>query len=91
MTSQDKYPQHRKDGTMTKALILKFKQNPPELPAPPIAEIIVGRSMKDENCDDIILTPRCLSFHELNLEVDRLIKQLEDIRKEAKKKFDKAR
>jgi hypothetical protein len=72
---------------MIKTFLLKFRKNPPEFPSSPIAEIILAKRMKDENSDDIILTPNCLTFQEIDFQINKLIGELENIRKEARKKF----
>jgi hypothetical protein len=56
------------------------------LPGPPLAQVYVNTHSKDAE-EHILITPQCLSFAEINYQIDRLIKELEDIRKKAKQKF----
>jgi hypothetical protein len=37
------------------------------------------------------ITPRCISYQELNEQIERLLGELEEIRKEAKKKYSQQR
>jgi hypothetical protein len=56
------------------------------IPAAPIAEIYVKTYSVDEK-DMICISPRCVSLHEIEYECDRLMKEIEAIRKKARRKF----
>jgi len=56
------------------------------LPAPPVAQIYIKTSTREEDGTTYI-TPECMSFGEFNEQIDRLQKELEELRKKAKKKF----
>ena len=53
----------------------------------PFGHIRVKRCLKDKQ-GRIFLTPDCLTKREIDEQVDRLIQELEDVRKKAKKKFE---
>lgn len=72
---------------MTHSLDLDFvRPGKTELPGPPRAHIYV-KSYSKSNRDFIFITPNCVSIGELEHEIDRLQKELEDIRKKARRKF----
>lgn len=55
--------------------------------APALGQIYIKTHTQDED-GLILISPHCVSFIELNYQVDRLIKELEDIRVRAKRKFE---
>jgi hypothetical protein len=73
---------------MTYSLDLDFnKPKEADLPGPPHAAIYVKKHSKDAS-GHIFITPRsCINMEELNFQIDRLIKELEEIRKKARRKF----
>lgn len=72
---------------MTHSLDLDFvKPGKTDLPGPPRAHIYI-KSYSKSNQDFIFITPDCVSIEELEYEIDRLQKELEDIRKKARRKF----
>ena len=72
---------------MTHPLDLDFvKPGKTELPGPPCSHIYV-KSYSKGNRGFIFITPDCVSIGELEYEIDRLQKELEDIRKKARRKF----
>jgi hypothetical protein len=72
---------------MTYSLELEFiKSQDLDRPHRPVADIWVKTHSQDAK-GRIIITPNCLSFSELEVQIDRLQKELETIRKEAKRKF----
>lgn len=72
---------------MTHSLDLDFvKPGKIELPSPPRAHIYV-KSYSKGNRGFIFITPDCVRIGELEYEIDRLQKELENIRKKAKRKF----
>lgn len=71
---------------MTRSLDLEFgKPSKNDLPGPTNAYIYV----KTYSCekDQIFITPDCVTLRELDEQIDRLKKELEEIRKKAKQKF----
>ena len=77
----------KEEKYMTHSLDLDFvKPKKKELPGPPRAHIYV-KSYSKSNRDFIFITPNCVSIVELEHEIDRLRKELEDIRKKARRKF----
>ena len=72
---------------MTYSLELGFiKSQDPDRQHCPVADIWVKTYSQDAK-GRIIITPNCLNFTELDEQIDRLQKELETIRKEAKRKF----
>jgi hypothetical protein len=74
---------------MTYSFELLFKKpdkKKGDLPGPPLAQVYVNARTRNEK-GDILITPQCFSFETFSKEIDRLIKELEDIRKKAKQKF----
>ena len=58
-----------------------------DLPGPPRAAIYIKRCTKDDR-GRIFITPQdCVSMEDLDDQINRLKKELEDIRKKAKRKF----
>ncbi len=60
------------------------------LPGPPISEIRLKSFTMGGYTgipDAPTITPRCMSHQELSEQIDRLISELEEIRKEAKRKY----
>lgn len=56
------------------------------VPIGPIAQIYVKTHSIDKE-SMICISPRCVSLREIEYECDRLIKEIESIRKKAKRKF----
>ena len=50
------------------------------------AHIYIKEYSTDEK-GHILLTPECVSYQELQYQADRLIKELEEIKRKAKKRF----
>ena len=72
---------------MTYSLDLDFvKLGKTEFPGPPRAHIYV-KSYSKSNRGFIFITPDCVNIRELEYEIDRLQKELEDIRKKARRKI----
>ncbi|MBA7570404.1 hypothetical protein ES708_12154 [subsurface metagenome] len=72
---------------MTYSLDFDFvKPRKTELPGPPRVHIYV-KSYSESTRGFIFITPDCVSIRELEYEIDRLKKELEDIRKKARRKF----
>lgn len=57
-----------------------------DVPFSPFAQIYIESHAKDQQ-GHILLSADCMTKKEVDVQVDRLIKQLENIRKKAKKKF----
>jgi hypothetical protein len=77
----------KEEEYMTHSLDLDFvKPRKKDLPGPPRAHIYV-KSYSKSNRGFIFITPDCVSIGELEYEIDRLQKELEDIRKKARRKF----
>jgi hypothetical protein len=75
---------------MTYLLDLLFrKPSKGQLAGPPIAQIYVKIHGRDEE-GHVLVTPRCVSLKEIEEEIDRLKKELEVIRKKAKRNFAEA-
>ena len=85
---------------MTHTMDLRFRENEFEAPFPPsfdntpdppslpVAEIFIKSIGRDEG-GPWVITPMCVTFKELNYHIDRLIAELEEIRKKAKQKFER--
>lgn len=58
-----------------------------EIPGPPIAQIYVNACSKDAITGTVYITPQCVSLSELEYECDRLIAEIENIRRTAKRKL----
>lgn len=72
---------------MTYSLDLDFvKLRKTDLPGPPRAHIYVKTHSSDTR-KLIFISPDCVTMKELEYEIDRLKKELEEIRKKAKRKF----
>lgn len=72
---------------MTHSIDLDFvKPRKTDLPGPPRAHIYV-KSYSKSNRGFIFVTPDCVSIGGLEYEIGRLQKELEDIRKKARRKF----
>lgn len=61
---------------------------------PPISHVYVKHSTRHDyrmkvNKHLPLITPRCLSFGELSAQIDRLQKELEDVRKSARRRYGK--
>ena len=61
---------------------------------PPVSHVYVKHSTRHDyrtrvDKDLPLITPRCLSFEELNAQIDRLQKELEGIRKSAQRRYRK--
>lgn len=65
-------------------LFISPKKDDP--PFSPIGKIYVKTHTNDKQ-GHIFLTPNCMTKLEIDEQVDRLIKELEEIRKKAKRKF----
>lgn len=65
---------------------LFFSQKESDFPFTPFGQIYVKSHAKD-SLGHIILSSNCMTKREVDEQVDRLIKQLEGIRKKAKRKF----
>lgn len=73
---------------MTISFDLLFRSSKKEqLAGPPIAHIYVKYSGEEDGYR--VITQRCISLNEMEAEIDRLKKELEDIRITAKKHFAK--
>jgi len=75
---------------MTYSLDLYFVKPEKKFPGPPRANIYVKTHSQDEG-GPILITPNCLNLAELEYEIKRLQKELNDILKKAKRKFADAR
>jgi len=72
---------------MTYSLDLDFvKPKKTDLPGPPRAHISVKSHTRDES-GLIFITPECVTFEELDSQINRLQQELENIRKQAKEEF----
>ena len=75
----------------THSLDLLFLPSPKDaLPGPPISEIrLKNYTMSGYTGipDAPTLTPRCLSYEELSQQIDRLVSELEAIRKKAEARY----
>ena len=74
---------------MTYSLELLFKKpdkKKGQLSGSPLAHVYVKTHSKDKR-GHFLITPQCLSFAEINYQINLLIKELEDIKKKAKQKF----
>ena len=69
---------------MTYSLDLLFK---PCRAAPPSAHIYVKTHTRKDGSKLMLITPECVSYPEVDYEISRLIKELEELRKRAKKEF----
>jgi hypothetical protein len=70
-----------------KPIFLQLKFEPPDLRSTAgNAWIIPGDHCRDEN-DWPLLTPHCATLGELEWHIDRILAELEEIRKQARKKF----
>ena len=60
-----------------------------DLPFTPFSHVYIRRSSvcRYKGRDYETLTPRCVGLTEIEYQIDRLKKELEDIRKEARRKF----
>ena len=67
---------------------LIFSPKEGDIPFTPFGQIYVKSHAKDKQ-GHILLSANCMTKKEVDEQVDRLIKQLENIRKKAKKKFSK--
>lgn len=77
----------KEEEYMTHSLDLDFvKPGKTDLPGPPRAHIYI-KSYSKSNRGFIFITPDCVSIEELEYEIDRLQKELEVIRKKARRKF----
>lgn len=56
------------------------------LPSPPVAQIYINSCSRDKD-EHILVTPHCISYIEINHEINRLIKELEELRGRAQGKF----
>jgi hypothetical protein len=71
------------------ALELDFEENrESEFPFPPIARVYIARSGGVEENSLRYITPDCVSRTEFDHQIDRLIRELENIRARVHKKFD---
>ena len=57
-----------------------------EFPSPPVARVFIKTSTQDEDGFTYV-TPNCVSASELDYQIDRLKKELEEIRKKAHRQF----
>ena len=72
---------------MTYSLAMDFvKPTKSGFPRPRIARIYVKTHTEDQR-GTIFITPDCVTLAELDYQIERLHKELEYIRKEAKRKF----
>jgi len=72
---------------MAYSLALDFvKPTKSGFPGPQIARIYVKTHTEDQR-GTIFITPDCVTLAELHYQIERLHKELEHIRKEAKRKF----
>ncbi len=71
----------------TYSLELDFiKPSEGDLPGPPVAQIHIKTFTTDQNGKHFI-TPQCVSLSEVEYEIDRLEKELKELRAKAKRKF----
>jgi len=74
---------------MTYSLELQFhKTSKNQMSGSPLAQIYVKTLSSDEK-GHIFITPHCVTFSEIEEQINRLMKELEIIRKIAKQKFTK--
>lgn len=59
-----------------------------EFPGPTIAQIYVKTYSKDDK-GTVYITPKCVTLSEIEAQCDRLVNEIESIRKIAKKKLGK--
>lgn len=71
---------------MTYSLDIDFMKPPKNLPGPIFAHIYVKNYCKDHQ-GLIFITPDCVTIGELEYEISRLQKELENIRNKARKRF----
>lgn len=78
-------------GNMTYSLGLLFlKSSESQCASGPIAQLCVENHTSDER-GNILITPYCVTLGEVEEQIERLKKELEIIRREAKKKFAKCK
>lgn len=85
IVNNDEVCLEKEEEDMTHSLDLDFVKSG-NLPGPPRAHIYVKSHTRD-NRNFIFVTPECVSIRELEYEIDRLQKELENIRKKARRKF----
>ena len=69
---------------MTYSLDLLFKSC---RQGPPSAHIYVKTHTRKDGSKLMLITPECVSYRECDHEISRLIKELQELRERAKKKF----
>ena len=74
------------EDDMTYSLDLRFRKPPKGHHSRPLAQIYVKTHSSDEN-GYIFITPECVSLRNVEEQIDRLKKELETIRKKARRKF----
>jgi hypothetical protein len=53
----------------------------------PITHVALNSSSKHEYSDAPVLTPQCITFRELEYQIDRLKDELDEIKAQAKRRF----
>lgn len=74
---------------MTRILDLNFKIPEKDFPGPPSVNISVKTYSKSHPKGPILIPPECVTLAEVEYYIDSLQKELESIRKKAKRKFSK--